>query len=132
MKTIFPVIISILCFSCWTIETDPTGESDFVIENRTDSTIYFNYSVTSLYAELGDSSLSIGKREQITFLPEVFGGIGVPALPSEVFKKINIYSDELRNHEIYQQYPVVDSLWSRKSADGYEAWRYSIYTLVIE
>jgi len=132
MKNKLLIFIPFLVSACWNITTDPTGESDFVIDNKTDSTIYFNYSVTSLYPELSDSSLSIDKHEQITFLSEVFGGIGIPAYPSKVFKRISIYSDELHSHEIYLQYPVVDSLWLHETPKGYNGWRYAIYTLEIE
>lgn len=129
-KYILLILIPVLCASCGRITTDPNGESDFVIENKTDGTIYLTYTINPEYSELKDSSLSINGNEKIVFLTKVYGGIGIHALPSEVFEKIEIFSDEFHKNEIYNQYPVYDTLWQHETPNGYAYWRYAIYTLI--
>ena len=57
--------------------------------------------------------------------------IAMHALPSEIFKRIQIYSDELPTKEKYNQCPVIDSLWIHEAPKGYAFWEYAVYTLVI-
>ena len=120
--------------SCWRIGDpigDPTGESDFAIENKTDSAIYYDYTLSYRYPELESSGASIKKHEKIIFLSNVYGRIGIHAYPSDVFDRIRFFSDELHANEIYTQYPVYDSLWLHETPNGFEYWRYAIYTLEI-
>lgn len=131
MKIIFLIIVPVLCTACWIVTTDPNGESDFVIENKTDSTIYLNYTIKPEYSDLPDSPISIKSLEKIVFLSKVYGPIGGHAYPSFVFEKIRVFSDELHVNEIYVQYPVYDSLWLHETPKGYYSWRYAIYTLEV-
>jgi hypothetical protein len=125
------IVAAFICLSCPHVERDPIGQSDFVIQNKSNQIIYYDGTFTDEYPNLTDIHGSVDKHDKRVVKSNVKGWIGMHAKPAEVFESIRIFSDEANSHEIYVQDPVYDSLWLHETPSGYYYWSYAIYTLEI-
>lgn len=125
MTRILALLLMVLCTACGddNIMTDDIGVSNFYFKNASSVDLRFVVAPDSETFDLNSEiTLEVDR--------DVPGGIGIHAKPSDRFQSVRIYlanTDSL----VYQQDPVVDSLWQHATPFGAVWWERAEYTLFI-
>ena len=120
--------------SCEDTSSEPApGLSDFMILNKLGDTVFISYEVEDGFESFRDEIEMISSGDTILIIHEArLGMFGTPPpKPSDVIKRIDLYSDKSKTQKVYSQNPTVDSLWIQSPSNKYQDFLYLEYILQV-